>query len=173
MNKVLLTTLTLILMLFLTACGSLEFTSDAEHVDKLASSIADFEVPEGYASEFSAEMSGYTLATYKGSADPSHLYLIQSENDADGAELERMLNELVPGASDPDTRMTVVENRPVTVRGQDATLIISEGTNHDGELYRQATVAFQGKGGPALLLFSESTAAWDANVLDELLTSIR
>lgn len=173
MNKFLFTTITISLLVILSACGTVELTNDSQHVAELVSKIADFEVPEGYVSEFSAELSGYTLATYKGTTDPSHLYLIQSEKEADGAELERMLTELAPGSNDPDTRMTVVENRPVSVRGQDVTMVISDGINHEGTAYRQAAVAFEGQGGPALLVFSESLELWNDETVAALLASIQ
>ena len=117
-------------------------------------------------------MAGYKLAAYKGTSGPSHLYLIQSEKEADGKELENMLTQLAPGSSDPNTRLTVIENRPVTVREQEVTLVISDGVNHEGNTYRQATVAFQGKGGPALLVLSESMDRWNNEIIDALLASI-
>ena len=173
MKKVLFTTIAVTLLAILSACGTLEATNDSEHVAKLASKIADFDLPEGYGSEFSAEMAGYTLAAYKGTSDPSHLYLIQSEKEGDGEELERMLTQLAPGSSDPDTRMTVIENRPVTVRGQEVTLVISDGVNHEGDSYRQGMVAFQGKGGPALVVLSESLDLWSDETVNAFLASIQ
>lgn len=173
MNTRLRIALAAILLAILSACGTMEATNDPEHVMKLASNIADFELPEGYTSEFSAEMAGYTLAAYKGASGPSHLYLIQSEKEADGKELENMLTQLAPGSSDPNTRMTVIENRPGSIRGQEVTLVISDGTNSDGEYYRQITAAFQGKGGPALLVFSETIDRWNDEMIDALLTSIQ
>lgn len=173
MKKFLFTAIAIILVAILSACGTVEATNDSEHVAKLASKIADFELPKGYVSEFSAEMAGYTLATYKGTSAPSHLYLIQSEKETDGEELERMLTQLAPGSSNPDTRMTVIENRPVTVRGQEVTLVISDGVNHEGDSYRQAVVAFEGKGGPALLVFSESLDLWNDETVGAFLASIQ
>jgi len=173
MNKTLSITLAAILLAILSACGTVEATNDVQHVTKLASKIADFDLPVAYTPEFSAEMAGYTLAAYKGASDPSHLYLIQSGKASDGEELERMLTQLAPGASDPNTRMTVVENRPATIRGQDVTLVISDGTNSEGESYRQITAAFQGKGGPALLVLSESTENWDQSAVEAFIASIQ
>ena len=155
------------------ACGTIEATDDSQHVAKLAAKIADFELPEGYAPEFSAEMLGYTLAAYKGEGGPSHLYLIQSENEADGKELERMLTQLAPGASDPNTRLTVIENRTTTVRGQEVTLVVSEGTNSENVAYRQVTAGFQGKGGPAMLVLSQSVELWNQESVDAFLQSIQ
>jgi predicted GH43/DUF377 family glycosyl hydrolase len=161
-----------ILLVVLAACGTVEATNDSQHVIKFASEIADFEPPQGFTVEYGAEMAGYTLAAYKGTAGPSHLFLIQSDNEADREELSNMLNQLAPGSSDPNARLTVIENRPVTIRGEEATLVISQGANHEGQLYRQAAVAFEGKGGPAMLVFSETLELWDQNSVDALLQSI-
>ena len=141
--------------------------------DDAGAAIADFDLPAGYTTDFSSSMLGYTVAVYKGPNDPSHLYLIQSEKESDGDELAKMLAQLAPGSSDPNTRMTVIEKRPVALRGQDATLIISEGVNSEDVPYRQITAAFKGKGGPALLMFSETVDAWDQAAVDEFLSSIR
>ena len=156
-----------ITLLSLFACSANQPTPDA------TAAIADFDPPAGYTSEFSTSMLGYSVVAYKGQYGPSHLFLIQSEKEADGDELAKMLAQLVPGSSSADTRMTVIENRPVIVRGQETTLIVSEGVNSENVSYRQISVAFEGKGGPALLLFSESVDAWDQEAVDSFLQSIR
>ena len=156
------------ILLVLAACT----TTEADNTNEIASTIADFDLPAGYSPEFSTSMPGYTVASYKGSSSPSHLYLIQSQKESDGAELQKMIAQLVPGSSNSASEMTVIENRPTTVRGQDATLVVSEGVNSEQVSYRQVSVAFEGKGGPALLLLSESVAAWDQEAVDALLASI-
>lgn len=162
-----------IILAFLSACGTVEATNDSQHVTKLASKIANFDLPTGYTAEFSVELAGYTLASYKGASGPSHLYFIQSEKESDGEELERMLTQLAPGSADPNTRMTVTENRTATVRGQEVTVVVSEGVNSENISYRQITVGFQGKGGPALLVFSEMVESWDQAAVDTFLASIQ
>ena len=164
-KKTLLITSIVILLLSLFACTTKAGDDPG--------AIADFDLPAGYSADFSTSMLGYTVAAYKGPNDPSHLYLIQSEKESDGDELAKMLAQLAPGSSDPNTRMTVIEKRPVTLRGQDATLIISEGVNSENVPYRQITAAFEGKGGPALLMYSETVDAWNQAAVDEFLSSIR
>ena len=159
--------MSMIILATLSACGKIEATNDAN------AKIADFEAPANFVPQFSAAMSGYTVAAYKGPNGPSHLFLIQSEKEADGPELEKILKELAPGSSDPNARMTVIENRKVTVRGQEVDMVISEGTNSENITYRQATVGFAGKGGPALLVFSETAANWNQEAVDAFLQSIQ
>ncbi len=177
MNKTTKTILILaggLLLVFLAGCkgGGTSVVTDSNLVTQAASRIADFDLPPGYSAEFSASLMGYTAASFRPDDGNSHLYLIQSEKDADGEKLAQMLEELVPGASDPQTRMTVIETRPATVRGQEVTVVISEGNNSDGESYRQATVAFPGKGGPALLVLSEPVERWGQESVDAFIASI-
>jgi len=149
------------------------FACTSATVDEAGSKIADFDLPAGYTFEFNTSMLGYTVASYKGPNGPSHLYLIQSEQESDRDELAKMLTQLVPGAGDLDSDITVIENRPATIRGQDVTLIVSEGLNSANVPYRQVTAAFEGKGGPTLLVFSETVGAWDQAAVDEFIASIR
>lgn len=163
----------LVLLAGLSACAPGDsINTESEKVASAAAEIVDFDLPAGYTAEFTARLMGYTVAAFNPGDGRSHLYLIQSTDEADGETLESILDEVVPGASDPQTRLTVIETRPVTVRGQETTLVISEGTNGEGDSYRQAAVAFQGEGGPALLVFSEPTSRWDQATIDVLLASI-
>lgn len=174
MNRILLFVIATIMLAALSGCApGVTMNGNSEEVDSAASRIADFNPPTGYAPEFTANLLGYTVAAYNPGDGHSHLYLIQSEKEADGEKLAQMLAELAPGSSDRNTRMTVIENRPATIRGQEVTLVISEGTNSEGESYRQITAAFQGKGGPTLLVLSGPAESWDQSAVDAFITSIK
>ena len=174
MNKFLLIAIATALLVGLSACTpGVALNSEAEKISKAASDIADFNLPAGYTSEFTAQLGEYTAVAYNPGDGHSHLYLIQSEKETDREKLAQILTDLAPGTSDPNTRLSVVENRAATVRGQAATIVISDGVNHDGDTYRQITVAFQGKGGPALLVFSEPAERWDQSTVDALIASIQ
>ena len=162
-----------VLLLTLVACTPTAVVNDTAHiVAKAAAQIAAFELPPGYEPEFGLHALGYTVVAYNPGDDRSHLYLIQSEEAAGGAALEKALHELVPGSHDEKTRMTVLEQRPFTLRGESVTLIISAGTNGAGEAIQQLTTLFQGKGGPVLLVLSEPIARWHQATIDTFLASI-
>ena len=174
MNKTLLVLTAAILLAVVCACApAVSLNSDSDQVSSAAAQIADFEPPAGYTSEFTASLLGYTVAAYSPGDGHSHLYLIQSENESDGEKLADMLKELVPGTSDANTRLTVIENREATIRGQEVTLVVSAGVNSEGDPYRQVTAAFQGKGGPALLVLSEPSDRWDPSTVDAFIASIQ
>ncbi len=165
----------LVLMtVLLAACGmNATLKTDTDKVASAAAAIADFDLPAGYSPEFSASLGDYALVSYTPGDGHSHLYLIQSQVAADADKLAQAMKDIVPGASDPEFRMTVLETRPITVRGQETTLIISEGITEEGETYRQVTAAFQGKGGPALLVLSEPVTRWNQETVETFIASIR
>jgi hypothetical protein len=157
----------------LTACGfNGAVHMDQDKVINAASDIADFELPQAFKPEFSAGFEGYTMVSFKTGDSHSHLYLIQSENEADAEKLAAALNQIAPGSYDPQTRMTILETQTLTVREQEAALVLSEGVTSDGTIYRQASMAFQGKLGPALLIWSTPEKNWDQKNVDAFIASI-
>ena len=103
----------------------------------------------------------YSVTAFSPGDGQVHLYLIHSDNQEDGQKLAGMLEQIAPGSYDPQTLITVIETRPATVRGQQAMLVISEGRTSEGDSYRQAALAFQGNGGPALLVFTAPVTSRD------------
>ena len=72
-----------------------------------------------------------------------------------------------------DIHMTVVEQKPVTVRGQAVTLNTQESLSSEGQPHRLATMTFTGRGGgPALLLVGGPTAEWDLATVETLIASM-
>lgn len=153
------------------------FTTRAAEVERAAATIADFNLPPGYTADFSASLFGYTLAAFNPGDDRSHIYLFQMQGASGQADLERGLERsldwMLPGSRDRTTRMTVIENRSLTIRSQVVTVVISESTNSQNRVYRQLMAAFDGKGGPALLVLSEPPARWDEAVIQDFLDSIQ
>jgi hypothetical protein len=164
----------LVLLAFLvTACGvNAAMNTNMDKVTSTAAEIAGFNLPAKYSPEFSVSLEGYTLVSYNPGDGHSHLYLIQSEKESDGEKLASMVGQIAPGSYDPQTRMTIIETRPITVRRQEVTMVISEGVTSEGETYRQVMIAFQGNGGPALVMLSEPVARWNQEKVDAFIASI-
>ena len=178
MNHLRKSILVLVVLLALAGCTARtrNSTDTAEIVRKTAVLIADFSPPPGYEPEFGLHVIGYTVVAYNSGDSGGHLYLVQSGEGADDTvmtTLEETLANLVPGYSADDSRMTVVEQRPFTIRDQPVTLTISEGTKWGDERVRQVTAVFQSKEGPALLTLLEPVSRWDEAAIETFLTSIR
>jgi len=161
------------LVFLLTACGvNATINTDPDKVATSAAEIAGFDLPAGYSPEFCASVEGYTLVSYNPGDGHSHLYLIQSEKESDGEKLTRMVDQIAPGTYDPQTRVEIIETHPALVRNQEVTIVTSKGITSEGETYRQVMIAFQGNGGPALVMLSEPVARWNQEKVDAFIASI-
>lgn len=176
MNQLTKFTLTIggvLLLLALNACRYPGTGTDPDRiVAKTAVKIADFTLPPGYEPDYGLHALGYTAVAYT-SSNRGQLYLVQSEAEVDGAALQEALGEMVPGYVDEDNDLAVVSQQRVTIRQQEVTMIISEGTGWEDEVMRQATAVFRGKEGPALLILREPVALWDDTAVAAFLASMR
>jgi hypothetical protein len=151
-------------------------SEDPQEVAKIASEIAEFDLPAGFGSPYGMHLMGFTSVGYLSQSGHTHIYLTQfpKNTHADVDEMMRMLNE---GGRPEDlwvgSHITEVEQRPVTIRDQESTLSIGEGQSSDGEDFRIATVAFQGKGGQALLMAAGPLEEWDIETVEALIASVR
>ncbi|MBE0687762.1 MAG: hypothetical protein IH585_17350, partial [Anaerolineaceae bacterium] len=164
----------LLMVIFLTACDSNPlFNTDAEKVLDVTAQIVDFPLPVGFKPELTANYKGYNFVSYKPGAKDSHLYFVQSTDAADKEHLQNILDVLVPGASDKESRQEVLENLPITFRSQETTMIHSKGTNSDRNEYQQILIGFEGKGGPALMVYSALSPDWDMGEVYSLLETVQ
>ena len=164
----------LLLVILLTACDSNPlFNTDAEKVLDTTGQIVDFPLPVGFKPELTANYQGYNFVSYQPEKVGSHLYFVQSTNPKDEENLQNILDVLVPGASDKESRQEVLENLPIKFRGQETTMIHAKGTNSDGKEYQQILVGFEGKGGPALIVYSALSADWDMEKVVSLLETVQ
>ena len=174
MKKSILLLLCIVILAGAAACSRINIVNpDRSTVDRVSAEIADFELPQGFEADFSIYLLGYKLVAYQSADSRSHLYLLETSNEAVAAKVGRALKQMVPGRYDSNTRLTVVETRPVMIGGQEGKLIISDGMNSEGRAYRQVLVTFAGKGGPALLVFVDGLERWDEARLYAMLSSVR
>ena len=152
-------------------------SSDPQEVNNVAITIVDFSLPAGYQPEFSMQLIGITMVGYSGVGTQDNIMLMQfpASFNMDPEEMERQMKQALQNQqfSWSDAEMNVVEVKQVNIRGQDAIMTISEGSNSENQGFRQASVVFDGKGGPALLLFTSSLESWDQSEVDAFIASIR
>jgi hypothetical protein len=144
---------------------------------RFGSEIADFEVPEGFASPYGIHFGDMTLVGYKSSSEKSLLLLAQFPKGT-SINVDEMLRMIEEGSGDPNsiwykTETTVVEQKAVTIRGKECNLSISEGTSSDGVEFRMATAKFDGRGGPSLVMIAGPIDEWDIEMVENFISSIK
>jgi len=146
--------------------------SDPITVSEVSDSIVDYVVPAGFGDGYVAQMAGYSLVSYRAVDDHSHIYLIQAPPTLklDRATLEQQANQTV--GSNGWNDVAIIERQPCQIRGEETTLVISEGINHDGDRYRSASAVFVGNEGLALVSISGPSATWDQAMVETFIASL-
>lgn len=145
---------------------------------KVGAEIADYTFPEGY-----TELMGMNFLVYKmvmiapagqGSLRDGMGFMLMGTNmtGISQAEMERQMQQSFQQQyGSPGSRMTVVGQESVTIRGQDVNLTITE--SDGGTKARQALGTFQGKNGLVVVMAIGSASNWDDALLRQFLGSIQ
>lgn len=140
-----------------------------------AASIADFSMPAGYGSKgFSFSLSSYKIAAFT-SEQGGMLMLMSLPAGTSQAENEQMVQQIgssLGSSVGQGSAFTETGRREITVRGQPAEVVLSEGTSKNGERTREEFVTFVGKNGPAVLVLIAPVSQWDGAEVDRLVASI-
>lgn len=151
---------------------SRQFTHQPHSVTAVASTIADFDLPSGYRPDYAAEFLGFSLAAFDSGQPHTHLMLLQAPAGVH-VDLSNLTGALTSGqGNDVRVRVRAISQEQRTVRGEPATLLISEGRSSDGTVYRQYSLIFEGRRGTALLQLTEPDTGWNNLTADALIASL-
>lgn len=151
-------------------------TENPQEAVRIGSEIADFEIPQGFDSPYGVHFGDVNMVGYTSQTEKSHILLAQFP-EGTRINIDEMLRNISEGTGDPNsvwykTETTLIEERPVTIRGQETTLSISEGTSSEGVTYRTATANFQGNGGPALVMVAAPIDEWNIEMVERFISSM-
>lgn len=152
-------------------------SEEPQEVMRIGLEIADFDVPEGFDSPYGVHFGDMTSIGYVSQSKNTHILLTQLP-EGTHVDVDEVLKLLSQYSNDPnnrwlDAQATLIEERPVTIRGQEVTLSISEGTSSDGTTFRSATATFQGRGGPSLLVIAGPIEEWDIEMVEAFIASMQ
>lgn len=152
-------------------------TNDLAEVASMADEIAIFTLPDGFGSPYGMHVGEITSIGFASQSKNTHILITQFPNGT-VVNTDEMLKLISKYSVEPDSgwnnaQTTVIEERPVTIRGQETTLSISEGTSSEGKTYRSAVATFQGKGGPSMLMIAGPVDEWDIQTVERFITSIQ
>ena len=153
------------------------FSVDSESAIRVGSEIADYEIPEGFGSPEGIHIGDITLITYKSQDEKSHLILAQFPKGT-SINIDEMYRLILAGAGDPNNilftlELTPVEQKQVSIRGEETTLNISDGVSSEDGTYRIAAATFEGKGGPSLVVIGYPLDDWDIENVESFISSIQ
>ena len=152
-------------------------SENPQEVVRVGAEIADYEIPREFGSPVSIHIGDMTMIRYT-SQDVMSYILIAQFPEGTSVNVEEMLRLMEEGAGDPNnvwysTDTTIIEQKPVTLCGQETLLNISDGTSLKGHSYRYATATFYGRGGPAMVMIASPVEEWDMQVVDKFISTIQ
>jgi len=150
-------------------------SSKPEEINASAAAIADFDLPQGFTPDYGMSLMGISLVGY--SAGDQHIMLMQfpAGMNVSAEEMQRQMQQAMQNQkySYMNADLKVVEQKTVTIRGEENTLTVYEGKEGSGSAFRQVSVPFQGKSGTALLVIAGDAGTWDQAMVDNFIASIR
>jgi hypothetical protein len=146
--------------------------SDPQAVAAVGAEIAAYELPAGFGPGSAVRLAGFAMVTHTAVDGRTHITLMQAPAalPLDEAELERQMS--VASGTDQWSEVKVIETRPCQIRGQAATLVVSEGVSHDGSRYLSASAVFEGNHGTALVNVSGPSETWDQALVETFVASL-
>lgn len=168
------------LLLFRSASSTVVRTiqNDPAQAPAIIENIAEFDLPADFGEPYAKSLAGFNLLSYTGQDGHSHITFFQLPAGVhlDPEELERQFNQAIDTAPDPESRgrkSELIDQFPATIRGQETTLVLTEGLNSDGQTFRQFTAIFEGENGQTLVTFERPLATWDQAEAEAFFASIR
>jgi hypothetical protein len=153
-------------------------TEDSREVAQIASEIADFDLPAEFGTHYGMKVASFSMVQYTTNDEKSYIFLTQFPAGT-SINVNEMMRQIRNNSRNPNSPWynvddKLVEQKPVNIRGESATLSISEGTSDQGVLYRMANATFQGNGeGPALLIVITPADQWDTKMVEDFIASIQ
>lgn len=153
-------------------------TEKPEDVAVIASGIADFDLPAGFGNPYGMNIFNISSVGYFSQDNKTHILLTELPKNLN-LNVEEIMQSLQEKSGKGQVtvnggQFTSVEDRPVTIRGQQSTLIIKDGVSSEGDKVRVGTVSFDSKqGNQAILMISGPADSWDDTMVNALIASFK
>jgi hypothetical protein len=152
-------------------------TDNPEEAAEVGRSIVDYELPEGLHEEAAMNFLGTKMVFIAGGErQGSAVMLMQfpAAVQAGEVEMRRQMEEaLSQQRGQQQFDMEIVSEEEVVINDQTTTLTTFEGTDENGNPYRQVTGIFDSKdGGTAMLMALSPISSWEEANIDEFIDSL-
>jgi hypothetical protein len=156
-------------------------TMDSKKVRTMANEFISYELPDGYSEQMGMDFLVYKMvilgSDFKSSSSGSAIILthFQATQGMTPEEMtEQMQKSFEQQSSQKGMKYEFVESRTVTIKGEETTLNVNQGTDSSGDTVTQWIANFPGKnGGIVILMIQGPSDTWDEAVLNDFLASIK
>lgn len=148
---------------------------DPAQIREAADELADYQLPADFREEFVMNILGFKALFITSSRSNSVIMLMQfNENlfgDLESAR-QQFQDTFIQQFQSEAVNFTPMGQQPVTIRGQETTLFVYEGSDSTGKQYDQWVTVFEGKNGTVMLMIYGDKGTLDQAELISFLDSI-
>lgn len=150
-------------------------SSSPEDAAATGAEIATYTLPAGYQEEGALNLLGTKMVIISNESNDMGLVLMQFPSSYGSEEQmrEQIQRSWGQQTGQSGTNMTLIEERPITILDQSTTLDIYEGTDSNGNTFRQAFTSFTGDNGIVMFMAAGDADTFDQTAVDNFLESIR
>jgi hypothetical protein len=150
--------------------------SDPTAIAQIQGKIAEFDIPPGYQPAAFSMLIYDTVVLNPTVPDGRPTIILMQYNTIGNVSREQMEQSLRQAAeqqsSQPGLSMQVVDSFETVIRGETATVTVSEGGT-EGFTLRQWMTLFDSNNGLVILLAQGAVETWDDRMLEEFIASIK
>lgn len=148
---------------------------DPQQAAEMGAEVAEFDLPDGFEPVGGMDLMGVKMAIYQSQSDETMISLmrIPGQGSLDNANTDSMVEQMTRQMGRQMNDVRLIDQYETTIRGKPAQVLIQEGTSSEGVLSRMMFVVFEGKSGVSLMMIMSPADAWDQEMADGIVESIR
>ena len=152
-------------------------TEDPQEIAQIAGRIVDYQLPADYGEQFAMSFFGFDIVAFGKDDMSGQVIVMMQMPEMFGLDPDEMMREMEQSLQQQTGQkfgdLQYIDTIQTTIRDQNVTLTVQEGTDENGTTIRQVTGIFSGKNGVAMLMIVGPTQTWDQQMVDEFLSSLR
>jgi hypothetical protein len=155
----------------------IQASNDPAQIATVADKIAKFEPPAGYTEQMGVDLGFYRMLALVPDDTSKPMIMLLGYNQSMGADSQQMQDQmqrsLEQQTGTPGVSWTTVDERTMTIRGQQVQVTVREGKAEGGFAMRQLFTIFEGENGTVMVMAQGDSASWDEEAIDQFLASIQ
>lgn len=151
-------------------------TEDPQEVAQMAGNIVDYQLPPGYSEQYGMGFMGFDMVVLGTENLTEQAIMLMQVPEMLGLTPEDMIRtmeqSLQSQTGQENVSMYVVDTIETTIRDQNVTLTVMEGSDSNGYAIKQVTGVFRGNNGAAMLMIVGPQQSWNQETVDAFISSL-
>jgi hypothetical protein len=150
--------------------------TDPLQIEQAASEIARYDLPAGYEEAYSMDLFGFMQGVFITNENKGMLISMIQLNSSIASSMEgyeeQFQQSFLEQYQMENVDLQLVDQRTVTIRGEDTTVQVFEGSGTDGMDYIQWLTTFEGNNGTVIVVIFGNASHWNDAEVESFLNSI-